>query len=153
MKLIWQIGVVQWCKSNRTFNNWYKTLCPTWSTQDNTKLLQQLKSSLKRKINYNKYQSKVSVKAINSYLDYWIDPSFQGENNFLFYCLKILKIEQSHKKYYLPSRKIKDYNLMNDEQNICDQPIKNDLRTYDNIPKSAIGQGNDNAAGCLFAGL
>ena len=39
---------------------------------------------------------------------------------------------------------------MNDGQNICDQPIKNDLRTYDNIPKSAIGQGNDNTAGCLL---
>ena len=72
--------VVQWYKSNRICNNWYKTLCPTWSTQDNTKLLQQLKSSFKRKINYNKYQSKVSVRAIKSYVDYWIDPSFQGEN-------------------------------------------------------------------------
>ena len=39
---------------------------------------------------------------------------------------------------------------MNDGQNICDQPIKNDLRTYDNIPKSAICQGNDNTAGCLL---
>ena len=39
---------------------------------------------------------------------------------------------------------------MNDGQNICDQPIKNDLRTYDNIPKSAIGLGNDNTAGCLL---
>ena len=39
---------------------------------------------------------------------------------------------------------------MKDGQNICDQPIKNDLRTYDNIPKSAIGQGNDNTAGCLL---
>ena len=39
---------------------------------------------------------------------------------------------------------------MNDGQNICDQPIKNDLRTYDNIPKSAIGQGNDNTVGCLL---
>ena len=28
----------------------------------------------------NKYQSKVSVQAINSHLDFWIDPSFQGEN-------------------------------------------------------------------------
>ena len=80
VKLIWQISVVQWYKSNRICNNWYKTLCLTWSTQGNTKLLQQLKSSFKRKINYNKYQSKVSVQAINSHLDFWIDPSFQGEN-------------------------------------------------------------------------
>ena len=32
----------------------------TLSTQDNTKLLQQLKSDLKRTISWNKYQSKVS---------------------------------------------------------------------------------------------
>ena len=53
---------------------WYKAL----STQDNAKLLQQLKLGFKRTINWNKYQSKVSIQAPNSYLDHLIDPSFQG---------------------------------------------------------------------------
>ena len=35
----------------------------TLSTQDNSKLLQQLKSGFKHTINWNKYQSKVSVQA------------------------------------------------------------------------------------------
>ena len=31
-----------------------------------------------------------------------------------------------------------------------DQPIKSDLITHENIPKIAIGQGDDYKAGCLL---
>ena len=48
----------------------------TLSTQDNAKLLKKLKSSFKRTINWNKYQSKMSTERQNNYLDYSIDPSF-----------------------------------------------------------------------------
>ena len=54
----------------------------TLSTQDNAKLLQQLKSGFKRTINWNKYQSKVSTEPQNQYLDFLINPSFQGANRF-----------------------------------------------------------------------
>ena len=37
----------------------------TLSTQDNAKLLQQLKSDLKRTVNWNRHQSKVSTQASN----------------------------------------------------------------------------------------
>ena len=50
------------------------------STQDNAKLLEQLKSDVKRTINWNKYQMKVSTERINRYLDFLIDPTFQGVN-------------------------------------------------------------------------
>ena len=50
------------------------------STQDNTKLLQQFKSGFKRTINWNKCWSKISIERTNQYLDYLVDPSFQGEN-------------------------------------------------------------------------
>ena len=49
----------------------------TLSTQDNAKLLQQLKSGFKTTVNCNKYQPKVSTKIRNQYLDFLIDPSFQ----------------------------------------------------------------------------
>ena len=52
----------------------------TLSTQDNAKVLEQLKSSFKRTINWKKYQSKVSTERQNQYLDYLIDPSFQEVN-------------------------------------------------------------------------
>ena len=47
----------------------------TLSTQDSAKLLWLLKSSFKITNNWNKYQSK----ATSQYLDYLVDPSFQGE--------------------------------------------------------------------------
>ena len=52
----------------------------TLSTQDNAKLLQQLKSGFKRTISWNKCQWKVSSKIQNQYLNFLIDSSFQGVN-------------------------------------------------------------------------
>ena len=37
----------------------------------------------------------------------------------------------------------KAYTAMIDEQNSFGQPVKNDLRTYDNIQKIATGQRSD----------
>ena len=45
-------------------------LIVTLSNQDNAKLLEQLKSSFKRVVNWNKYQSKISTEKQNQYLDY-----------------------------------------------------------------------------------
>ena len=50
------------------------------STQDNSELLQQLKFCFKKTINWNKYQSKRSIEAQNQYLDFLINPIFQGVN-------------------------------------------------------------------------
>ena len=52
----------------------------TLSTQDNTKLLQQMKWSFKRTINWNKYQCKVTIQVPKPYLDYLIDPSLKKVN-------------------------------------------------------------------------
>ena len=51
---------------------------------------------------------------------------------------------ESCEQYYLPTVEIKDYNIM------IDQPIKNDLKTHDNIRKIATGQGDDYTTGCLL---
>ena len=39
---------------------------------------------------------------------------------------------------------------MIDRKNFLDQPIKNDLKTYDNLRKIATGQGDDYTTGCLL---
>ena len=39
---------------------------------------------------------------------------------------------------------------MIDGRNLFDQPIKNDLKTYDNIRNIATGQGDDYTIGCLL---
>ena len=39
---------------------------------------------------------------------------------------------------------------MIDVQNVFDQPVRNDLITYDSIQKIAAGQGDDYTTGCLL---
>ena len=45
---------------------------------------------------------------------------------------------------------IKDYNVKIDGRNFLDQPIHNDVKTYENIRKFATGQGDDYTTGCLL---
>ena len=52
----------------------------TLSTQDNAKLIQQLKSGFRRAINWNKNQSGPKTYAQNRYLNDLVNPSFQGVN-------------------------------------------------------------------------
>ena len=52
----------------------------TLSTKDNQKLIQQLKSGFKKTISWNKYESSIKAFAQNRYLNYLINPSFQGVN-------------------------------------------------------------------------
>ena len=53
----------------------------TLSTQENAKLLQQLKSDFKRVINWNKYLSKSELLAQNPNLNHLVELSFQGVNS------------------------------------------------------------------------
>ena len=106
----------------------FYVLVVTPSTQDNAKLLQQLKSGFKRTINWNKFQSKVTKEAPNRYLDYLIDPSFQGVNRLFVLRFDNTTDRTVHRKYFLPI-------VMIDGQNFFDQPVKGNLRTYNNIQK------------------
>ena len=98
-------------------------LVVTLSTQDNAKLLQQLKSGFKRTINWNKYQSDPKTYAQNQYLNHLVDPSFQRVNrHFLLvnrHSLLSFQDENgktSHSEYYLPKVEIKDYNAKFDSK-------------------------------------
>ena len=46
-------------------------------------------------------------------------------------------------KYYLPTVERKYDYISIDAENGFDEPVKNNLRTYDYIPKLATGQGDD----------
>ena len=72
----------------------------TLLTKDNAKLLQQIKSDVKRTINWNKYQSKVSVERQNHHLDYLIDPSFQGVNRLFVLSLENNDDRKTHTGYF-----------------------------------------------------
>ena len=78
-------------------------LVVTLSTQDNAKLLQQLKSGFKRTINWNEYESRVKSFAQNRYLNYLINPSFQGINRLFVLSFETKDDRTSHSTYYLPN--------------------------------------------------
>ena len=60
---------------------------------------------------------------------------------------------ESLKKYYLATVEIKDSNVVINGRTLFDQPIKTDLKTYDNIRKIDMGQGNDYTSGCSLDSL
>ena len=123
-------------------------LVVTLSTQDNAKLLQQLKSGFKTTINWNKHQRKVSREGVNQYLDFLIDPSVQGVNTLFVLSFENECDRKVHTGYYLPKVEIKDYSVIIDGKNVMDQPVKNNIRTYDNIRKVSTGQRDDFTTGC-----
>ena len=122
----------------------------TLSTQENIKLLQQLKLGSKRVINWNKYLSKPELLAQNPSLNHVVEPSFQGVNRRFVLAFENDEDRTDHKKSYLPTVEIKDYNIVINGENFFDQPIKNNKVTYENIIKIAIGQEDDYATGCLL---
>ena len=84
----------------------------TLSTQDNAKLLQQLKSGFKRTINWNKYESSIKTFAQNRYLNHLINPSFQGVNRLFVLSFGNENDRTLHSTYYLQKVEIKDYKVM-----------------------------------------
>ena len=122
----------------------------TLSTQENTKFLQQLKSSFKTVINWNKYLTKPELLAQNPNLNHLVEPCFQGVNRLFVLAFENDDDRRSNDQYYLPTVEIKDYNIVINGENFFDQPIKSNKITYDNIRKIAIGQGDDNTIGCFI---
>ena len=66
----------------------------TLSTQDNAKLLSQLKSSFKRTIIWKKYTPKPGFFAQNPILNSLVEPDFQGTNRIFVWVLKMMYKEQ-----------------------------------------------------------
>ena len=122
----------------------------TLSTQDNSKLLQQLKSGFKRVINWNKYLSKPELLRRNPHLNKLVGPSFEGVNRLFVLAFENNTRRTSAKAYYLLNIEIKDYNVLISGESFFDQLIKNNKVIYENIRKIATGRGDDYAAGFLF---
>ena len=84
----------------------------------------ELESGFKKIINWNKYQSKCRNKEQNRYFNYLIDPSFQVVNRCFVLLFENSTDRKVHTKYYIPKTEIKDCNVVIDEKNFVDQPIK-----------------------------
>ena len=107
----------------------------TLSTQDNAKLLPQLKSGFKRTISWNKYLSKPELLAQNANLNHLIEPSFQGVNRLFVLAFENNEQRTSNKRYYIPNVEIKDYNVMIGEKTFSINQINNMIKTYEILEK------------------
>ena len=68
-------------------------------------------------MNWNKYQSKISTGRLNQYLDYLINPCFQGVNKLFVISFEDFEVEEQRKsyiRYFLPTVEINNYNVMID---------------------------------------
>ena len=122
-------------KSARTETKLYVPVV-TLSTKDNEKLLQQLKSGFKKTISWKKYESDIKTFAQNRYLNYLINPSFQGANRLFVLVFENENGRTSHSTYYLPKVEIIDYNVIIDGRNFFGQPINSMNKTYENNKKN-----------------
>ena len=112
--------------------------------------MQQLKTGFKRTIYWNKYQSEPTIQTRNRYLNYLIDPSISGENMLFVLPFQNDAHRRNYKRYFLRTVEIKDYNVMIDGKTFFNQPIKNDLITYENIQMIVTCQGDDDVTGSLL---
>ena len=94
------------------------------STQDNAKLLEQLKPGFKWIINWNKYKSKVSAQTKKQYLDYLIGPRVQGVNRVFLFLFENKADSMECTGYYLLTVELKDYNVMIRGRNFLINPLE-----------------------------
>ena len=94
----------------------------TLSTQESGKLLQQLKSGFRHTINWNKYHLKTELlNAPNPYLDFLIDPSFQGVNRLFVLPFNALDDRTGHSDIIFQLQKQKTIMLSLIEKTIINQ--------------------------------
>ena len=109
-----------------------------------------METDLKRTVNQNKCQSKLTDQEQNRYLQYLINPSFQRVNRLFVLLFENRTDRKVHTKYYIPKVEIKDFNVINDGKNVFDKPIKNALETCDNIRKITTDQIDNQTTDCLL---
>ena len=109
-----------------------------------------METDLKRTVNQNKCQSKLTDQEQNRYFEYLTNPSFRRVNRLFVLLFENRTDRKVHTKYYIPKVEIKDFNVINDGKNVFDKPIKNALETCDNIRKIATDQIDNWATDCLL---
>ena len=127
----------------------------TLSKENNKKLLEQLKSGIKRTVKCSKYRSKMTVQSNNNNLNYLIDSTFTKVNRL--FVLPFERIEESNVKkdhrdcsshYYVPNVEIKDFNVLTDGKSFFGFLVKNEEEAYEkNIEMT---RNNDYTSGNLL---
>ena len=97
----------------------------TLSTENNNKLLEQLKTGFKRTIKWSKCRSEMSNQTKNDNLNYLIDLNFNKVNRLFVLLFKNENDRVSFSEYHTPSVEIKDFIVLIDGKSFFDVPIKN----------------------------
>ena len=108
----------------------------TLSKENDTKILEQLKTGFKRTIKWNKYRSQMTIQPQNNNLNYLIDPTFTNVNRL--FVLPFARTNEgdnrdSFSHYYLPNARIKDFNVLIDGERLFNLPVKNEKEAYEKI--------------------
>ena len=109
--------------------------------ENETKLLEQLKSGFKKPIKWNKYRSQMTVQNNNNNLTYLIDPTFTNVSRLFVLSFQRIAGENNTTKdrrdsfshYYVPNVRIKDFNVLIDGKSFFDLPVKNEEEAYEKI--------------------
>ena len=120
----------------------------TLSTENNIKLLKQLKTGFKRTIEWNKYRLEMSNQTKNNNLNYLVDPTFTNVNRLFVLSFENENDRLSFSKYYLPKIEIKDFNVLIDGKPFFEIPVKNKEEAYEKIIE--ISKNNDYTTGNLL---
>ena len=118
----------------------------TLSTENDKKLLDQLRIGFKRAIKWNKYRSEMTNQTQNNNLNYLLDLSFTKVNRL--FVLSFENDRTSFPKYYVPDVQIKDFNVLIDGKSFYDTPIKKPEEIYKKITE--MGRNNDYTTGNLL---
>ena len=103
----------------------------TLSKENDTKLLEQLKSGFKKTIKWNKCRSKMNIHPQNNNLNYLIDPTFPNVNKSFVLSFKTRIISDdrdSFSDYYVSNVGIKDFCVLNDGKSFLDLPVRNEQK-------------------------
>ena len=86
------------------------------------------------------------------YIREFLDSSYQDVKRLfvLAYDNSNEIMPNSHKRYFLPRLKIKNYNIEIYGRNFYDQPINDSMKQYGKVRKISPGQGDDYTTGCLL---
>ena len=110
----------------------------TLPSQDNNKLLDQLKTRFKRTIKWNKYRLEMTNQPKTINLNYLVSPTLSKVNKLFVLSFRINEDGNkgdriSFSEYYLPAVGIKYFNVLIDWKGSFDVLIKNKEKTYDKV--------------------
>ena len=94
----------------------------TLSTENDKKLLKQLRTGFKRTIKWNKYRSEMTNQTKDNNLNYLIDPTFTKVNRLFVLSFENNNDRTSFLKYYVPNVQINDFNVLIDGKGFFDMP-------------------------------